>query len=131
MFVATFSLKDDYVLKSNIIGAYNTEVDAIKGLVSYLISKGCILCGFSDYLGDYYSVLENPSALDREILNWFNQDATEKLLFENEKQAMEEFVAIVAKHITNIKECKKFIEDHEDTYLNQTWIYCIQEISPK
>ncbi len=142
MFVSTYSsIESQFNLKSQCIGIYNTEIDAIKGTLQFLILEQCIWINLIDELIDYISMIEIElldngytidelcNKMDIELYNWFKLHSTQQKVKCNEKEVIAfEFSSIISKHIKTIEEAYKYIEQHQNTYLRIDWAFSIEKI---
>ena len=131
MFIATFT----HEMKTDVIGAFHSTSDAIKSLLTFLMKKDCVWCNFSESIVENYSeIQDDASPLDQEIAKWIetgfeeDEDISPEEQLENDISA---FVTIVSKHVTTIDQCKQYIADHEDSYLNQSWTFSLDAVIPQ
>jgi hypothetical protein len=130
MFIATFSEVQEQVMTSKVIGVFQSEASAIKALLTVLLEGGFIFSIGEEQIHDSFQDQAYP--MNREISEWLDEESTQDLdLFNKEQYAIykRQFVNIVCKYITSIEQCKKFIEEFEDTYLGQNWTYTLAPVT--
>ncbi len=143
MFVSTYSfIQSVYNLKTQCIGVYQSEIDAIKGTINFLILEDCIWCGVIDSLTSYIDdieidLLDNGCTIDElddkmsvELYNWFKLSSTqEKVKNDSIEEIAFELSSIIANYVTTIEEAYRYIEKCQNTYLRIEWAFSIEEIN--